>query len=227
MEKIIILKNTKKGIVADTVEISDASDTLSIGIDVTGNTVLEVLDRTYKVETPGKDGFDYFLGVTTIIGVIITVGFTFLSIKKLFEKDEHKEAQIQELSNQTSQLIKQNELFEKRIRMSVKPRIWCNGGGYSGHDYGIKVDISNRGELCFITSFEVLSGDEVEFTSWEDKVGIKKDKNLMIHGTSLKKHPKDVEFKMKVCYSDIEGYKYESIISWKKGSGDVIDTKEL
>ena len=107
MDKIIVLKNTKNGIVADTIEISNGSDSLSLGInvDVTGNTVLEIPDKTYKVETAGKDGFDYFLGITTIIGVIITVGFTFLSIKKLFEKDEQKEAQIQELSNQTLSLI--------------------------------------------------------------------------------------------------------------------------
>lgn len=115
MDKIIILKNTKGGIIADTVQMTNPSDTLSIGlgIDVTGNAVLEIPDKTYQVETPGKDGFDYFLGITTIIGVIITVGFTLLSIKKLFKKDEHKEAQINKLTGIAEEIKSQNEILKE------------------------------------------------------------------------------------------------------------------
>ena len=115
MDKIIILKNTKGGIIADTVQVTNPSDTLSIGlgIDVTGNAVLEIPDKTYQVETPGKDGFDYFLGITTIIGVIITVGFTLLSIKKLFKKDEHKEAQINKLTGIAEEIKSQNEILKE------------------------------------------------------------------------------------------------------------------
>lgn len=125
MNKIIILKNTEKGIVADTVELSNASDTLSIdlGVDVTGNTVLEIPDKTYKVVTPGKDGFDYFIAITTLIGIVITMIYTVGSIRKLFKKDEQKEDQINKLTDIVAKIEDSNQEALRREKHAKRPFI--------------------------------------------------------------------------------------------------------
>lgn len=108
-EKIIILKQTKKGNEADT--IYSASD--SLNIHFSGEQHLELKDAPIDVNTPGKDWFDYTLGIVTIIGVAITIYYTIKSIRKLYQKDEDKQAQIDKLSSIAEKMEAQNTILEE------------------------------------------------------------------------------------------------------------------
>lgn len=108
-EKIIILKQTKKGYEADTVY--SASD--SLNIHFSGKQYLELKDTPIDVNTPGKDWFDYALGTITILGAIIAAFYTWKSIRKLYQKDEDKQAQIDKLSSIAEKMEAQNAILEE------------------------------------------------------------------------------------------------------------------
>lgn len=226
-DQVVIIKSTKDGFHADTVLVEGEPDTLALSLDVSGTSILELPDSKIDVQTPGKDWFDYTLGVITIIGAIVTIVYTLKSIKKLFERDEQREEQIAELAAQTEQLILQTSLFERRLRMQVKPRIWTNGGGYSGHNNEVRVSINNRGELCHLQSIEQLDGDEVHWYDWKDPIALPKDKSIRLTGTSLKQKSPKAEFRLKALFQDQEGYQYEVVFHWKSGKVRVESTREL
>lgn len=123
-DQVIILQKSKDGLTKEIINHSPDS----ITIDVSGVHTLQLPKTPLKVNTEGKDLFDYTLGIVTIFGAIIAAVYTWKSIKKLFKRDEQKDEQIRELAAQTAEIIKQTALQEKRIRMLVKPRLWTNGG---------------------------------------------------------------------------------------------------
>lgn len=120
MKEIIILKNTKTGLVADSVIVSESKDTISIAVDLSGNSVLEIPDKTIKIQTEGKDWFDYSLGIITILGAILAAVYTWKSLKKLFEKDEDKQMQINKLANIAEKMQVQNDILEKANQLTSR-----------------------------------------------------------------------------------------------------------
>lgn len=224
-DKIIILKESKDGIVKDT--IYETQDTISI--DVSGVQSIELPSTPIDVNTPGKDGFDYTIEVVTLLGVLIAAVYTLMSIRKLFKKDEDKQAQIDELARQTAQLITSNKLYEKRIRMIHKPRIWSNGGNTfaAKNEWGISLD--NKGEEAIITNVEIVGGD-VEYASFKPMgrpFNLEKGGHSRYAGRVKDINPNDMELEIKVSYEDLEGYKYESYFKWKGGATSHIKTIEL
>ncbi|UKN01196.1 hypothetical protein K6119_15810 [Paracrocinitomix mangrovi] len=108
-DKIIILKETKDGIVKDT--IYQTEDTISI--DISGSQTIVMPSDPIDVNTPGKDVFDYALGTVTILGAIIAGFYTLKSIRKLYKKDEDKQAQIDKLSSIAEKMEAQNKILEE------------------------------------------------------------------------------------------------------------------
>ncbi len=225
-DQVIILKSNKQGLQVDTVLVTEHSDTLALAIDVSGTSVLEIPDKKISVETPGKDWFDYSLGIITIIGAIVTLIYTLKSIRKLFEKDEQRQEQIEELAAQTQQLIVQNALFERRIRMQVKPRIWSNGGGTRKGNM-VHISLDNRGEFCYFESVEQIDGDKIEWNDWKQPVALTNEKPIRLTGTSVEKAAQKAEFRIKTLFSDLEGYKYEVVFHWKEGRPTLESSTEL
>lgn len=226
MQEIIVLKSTKKGIVVDTVYKSN--DTLKI--DVTTATTLQLPKEQLVVTTisPPKDGIELFGLWAAIIGGIAAFVAVGISFYQLFKKDKDKQKQINELANQTAELIKQTKLYDKRIRMAVKPGIWCNGSGRRGAEKEFHVHVDNRGEIAFLDRIEFLEGDPVTIRNWNSAtIPIEKNGTIKITGNYGSLDPDTMNFKFKIQYHDREGYKYETIYEWKGGHAGILETKEL
>ncbi|MEM5563960.1 hypothetical protein WNY78_02540 [Psychroserpens sp. AS72] len=217
-DKIIILKNTKNGIVKDT--ILSVQDTIRLNLE---NLVkLQRPDGDFVVHTIQEplSGIEYWgLWIAAILGVL-TIGYTLFQLKKLVQNDN-------ELQSQIDELVKLNELTERRLRMTVKPKLWTNGSGYNGTDHTIHIKINNRGERAFYKGFDVLEGEGAFWIQkWNQDIVIEKDKYIQLSGRTSG-HPKDSNFKIKINYSDDENYQYQTIIEWNNGKVRFLETIEL
>lgn len=217
-DKIIILKNTKNGILKDT--ILTAQDTIRLSLE---NLVkLQKPDNDFVVHTVSEPltGIELFGIWAGAILAIITIIYTFIQLKKLLKNDS-------ELQSQIDELVKLNKLFEKRLRMSVKPRLWTNGSGFNGTDYTIHIVMNNRGQRAFYKGFEILEGEgSFWLQEWNQDIVIEKDNHIQLSGYTTG-HPKDTYFKIKINYSDDENYLYQTIIEWDNGKVRFLETIEL
>jgi hypothetical protein len=195
----------------------------------TENFVITIPEAPIEVKTQGKSKFDYTLQVVTLISAIVVTIFTLLSIRKLFKKDKDKQAQIDELARQTGQLSKTNQLYEKRLRLIHKPRIWSNGGRVSPSKEQWSISLDNKGEEATITNIDIISGDmeNAVFLIHALPYELGKGDQSLFTGRSIGKNPNDIELIIKVSYHDIEGYNYEAIFKWKGGATSLLETKEL
>jgi len=223
MPKVLYLKNTKKGLVVDTVY--NTTDTIVLNQTSTvqlADTPIEV-----KVVQQPKDTIDLIAPWAGILGGLAAFVGAFIAFVQLFKRDTSKQNQIDELKNQTTQLLENNRLFEKRIRMSVKPQLHSNSC-MSGPEGSISITLNNRGELAFIDSFELIeSEDQVRIQNWNRIVDVPKDKSIKIHADVIGKHGNQAIFTFLIKFHDVENYKYESIVQYDKGSSTFIETKEL
>lgn len=175
-----------------------------------------------------KDCFDYIIAIITALGSLVALPLTVISIVKLIKKDEQKQEQINELINQTKELANHNALYEKRIRMIHKPRLWSNGGSVMPFDEKWNIRIDNKGEEATITAIEIIGGDikNATFLIHGLPYELDKGKSSVFTGQSLDKNPNDIELEIKVSYHDIEGYEYETYFKWKGGSSTLLRTIE-
>lgn len=215
-DNIIILKNPKNGIVRDT--LMSIQDTLRL--DLKQEFILPKEDVLIHTISEPLTGIAYWgLWIAALAGIIgIIAGIK--ALKNLFKKDA-------ELQSQINELVKLNKLFEKRVRMTVKPHLWTNGSGHNGSDYTIYIQLDNRGEIGFYTGFETLEGDgSFMIHNWNQAIAIEKDKYIRLSGKTVD-HPNQTYFKIKVKYYDKEDYHYETIIEWNKGKVRFIETIAL
>lgn len=226
-DKIVVLKNTKQGMVADTVY--NQNDTLFIGFS--NKTTIEVPANRLEVNTypPQRDGLEEFALIAAVLGGIAALVGAFIAFYQLFKKDNEKQLQIAELKNQTQQLIEQNRLFEKRIRMQVRPIIWSNGSGIRPFESKFTVDINNRGELAFLDRIEFLEGDNVFIRDWNSStIPIEaKDGSIIISGDYGDQNPEEMKFRFLIRYHDSENFRYETEIEWSEKRARIIETREL
>ncbi len=120
------------------------------------------------------------------------------------------------------------ELERDRLRLMVKPRIWSNGGGFKGQERSINISVDNRGELCYVDDFEIIEGDQIDLYKWDQSITLDKNGHIRITGTIIgDKHPKEVQFRIRIDYHDQENYRYQSVIEWIGGTTKVIETIDL
>ncbi|MDO6516577.1 hypothetical protein [Zobellia uliginosa] len=229
-DEILILKNTESGIATDT--IGKLKDT--IRLDLKQHLVLP--DNEFVVYTKQEplSGIEYWGLWIAAIAAVIAMLSSVSSIKKLFKKDKEQQQrinlqqqQIEGQQNQINELIKLNKLFEKRVRMTVKPHLWTNGSGYNGTDHTIHIRLDNRGEIAFYEGFETLEGEGLFWLQeWEQDIPIKKDTSIQLSGSTTA-HPTKTYFKIKIHYYDSEHYNYETIIEWNNGKVRFVQTDEL
>jgi hypothetical protein len=175
-----------------------------------------------------KDKFDYLIAIITALGSLVALPLTIISIIKLIKRDEQKQEQINELVKQTKELANHNTLYEKRIRMINKPRIWSNGGSVSPFENEWNIRIDNKGEEATITAVEITSGDiaNASFLLHGFPFELDKGKSSVFTGRVANINPHDLELEIKVSYHDLEGYKYETFFKWKGGATGLIKTIE-
>lgn len=216
-DKIIVLKNTKNGIVRDT--IMSVQDTIRLSLDNQIKMIQPEKEIVVRTITEPLSGLEVFgLWVAAIVG-IVTIIYTLIQLGKLLKNDN-------ELQSQINELVKLNQLFEKRLRLIVKPELFQNGSGYNT-DSTIFIKLNNRGERCYYTGFEVIEGAEsFDLQHWDADIMIDKDKSIQLSGRTFI-HPAQANFKIKVFYYDREKYKYETIIEWTNGRANFLETKEL
>ena len=220
-DKIIILKNTKNGVVKDT--IMSVQDTLRLDLK---QEFLIPDNATVKTITDPPSGIELVGLLVAIIGGLVGVIAAIKTFKDLFKKDESQQNQLDFQQNQINELIKLNKLFEKRVRMTVKPHLWSNGSGYRANN-DIHIQLDNRGEMAFYSGFETLEGKGAfTFQEWNQDIPIKKDGSIKLSGNTTN-HPNQTYFKIKVFYYDKENYKYETIIEWNNARVRFLETNEL
>ena len=175
-----------------------------------------------------KDGFDYIIAIITALGYLVALPLTIISIIKLIKKDEQKQEQINELINQTKELANHNTLYEKRIRMIHKPRLWSNGGSTMAYDSEWNIRIDNKGEEATITGIEIVGGDieNAAFLIHGLPYELDKGKSMLFSGRAINKNPNDMKLEIKVSYHDVEGYEYDTFFKWKGGGTTLLKTIE-
>lgn len=205
-------------IVSDT--IVKVSDTLNLNL--TNAIKLFQGDELLVVKTMPEpvSGVEFWALVIGIIAAIVTVFYTLIALKKLLSNDEQLQSQIDEL-------VKLNSLFERRLRMSVKPHLFINGTQTYGKEKKLALHLHNRGELAFYSSYKIIEGyKDVTFQEWEGDIEIEKNNSIILSGYSYNK-PNEIQFVMIITYHDKENYHYESLIEWKNGSAKITKTVEL
>lgn len=111
---------------------------------------------------------------------------------------------------------KLQEIEEKKLRLSVQPRLWLNGAGYTGYTGEWYFDLNNKGEVAYIDAIDLLSGDIVLHPlsfPFELEKGAQRNIRGKDNGT---KHIKDSEFEIEILYHNTLGQPYHGIV---KGIG--------
>ena len=119
------------------------------------------------------------------------------------------------------------EIEEKKLRLSVEPNLWTNGGGYNGSTGEFNIDLNNKGETAFIQEF-INNTSEVTLYNNALPYELEKGANRKISGRqSGDKHIKDCDIDIDVIYIDRLKNRFLSKI---KGTGiniKIVDTKEI
>ena len=119
------------------------------------------------------------------------------------------------------------EIEEKKLRLSVEPNLWTNGGDYNGSTGEFSIDLNNKGETTIIQEF-VNNTSEVTITNNSLPYELEKGGNRKIFGRqSGEKHIKECDIDIDVIYTDRLKNRFLSKI---KGTGiniKIVDTKEI
>jgi hypothetical protein len=119
------------------------------------------------------------------------------------------------------------EIEEKKLRLSVEPNLWTNGGGYNGSTGEFHIDLNNKGETAIIQEF-INNTNDVEINNYSLPYELEKGNNRKIFGRQKgDKHIQYCDIDIDVIYTDKLKNKFCSKI---KGTGiniKIVDTKEL
>jgi hypothetical protein len=125
------------------------------------------------------------------------------------------------------ELIKLREIEEKKLKLSIKPNLWLNGAGYSGHDGELKIDLNNKGEDAKLLEFN-LTSDDINLHSLSLPWDLDKGQNRYIFGRQKEnKHIKNCEYEIDIVYKDKLDNKYLTKIKGKGADAKIVGTKEL
>ncbi|MBJ2125858.1 hypothetical protein [Flavobacterium sp. IB48] len=129
--------------------------------------------------------------------------------------------------NDEEAIAQLREIEEKKLKLSVKPNLWLNGAGYSGHDGELKIDLNNKGEDAKLLEFN-LTSDDIILHSLSLPWDLEKGKRRYIFGRQKGgKHIKDCEYEVDVIYQDKLDNKYLSKIKGIGANAKIIETKEI
>lgn len=129
--------------------------------------------------------------------------------------------------NDQEALDKLREIEEKKLRLSVKPNLWLNGSGYTGHDGELKIDLNNKGEDAKLLEFNLIS-DDIILHNLSLPYQLDKGDRRYIFGRKIgNKHVKNCEYEIDIIYEDKLGNKYLSKIKGTGANAKIIETTEI
>ena len=123
--------------------------------------------------------------------------------------------------------VKLLAIEEKKLKLSVKPILWTNGGGYNGSTGDFNIDISNKGETAILLNFINISQD-ISVTDLQGPYELEKGQSRKIFGTQKGvRHIKDAEININVIYEDRLKNKYCAVIQGVGMVLKIVDTFEM
>jgi len=116
------------------------------------------------------------------------------------------------------------EIAKKDFRSKFKPRLELNGEMKSGDE--VKIRIENRGEIAHVEDFQIVESncEQIFPPTWRN-YSITKENGVQAI-VKLDRQWQEADFKLAINYCDDEGYKYQSIITFKNDR-TTIETTEL
>ena len=130
-------------------------------------------------------------------------------------------------ANDQDSLNQLKAIEEKKLRLSVLPILWINGGGYNGSTGELKLDLNNKGETAILLELVNHSSD-FTIQNLQRPYELDKGERRYIFGQQTgSKHIQDCIVDVDIVYTDRLGNKYLSSI---KGQGiqiHIAETREL
>lgn len=253
MSKVIILKPLKNGAFRlDTIYQDEGNISIDVRpeFQITADTIPVKLAESLEVNVMDKpkDLFKQTSEWVGLIGGALAGLLAIISILKLIRKDkerskeitelgsiafslkselENSQSKIDQLTEQTKALAKANEIQELKLKLSVKPKIWFNGGGYSAAKKIFYIDVNNKGKRAFFKSFEILDGhvDVLQFSPYELDTG--QQFKLSMGPKFNNFPPNEITYKGRVIYEDELKNKFELIFEGEGGGAKIISDKEI
>lgn len=119
------------------------------------------------------------------------------------------------------------DIEEKKLRLSVEPNLWTNGGGYNGSTGEFRIDLNNKGETATLIEF-VNNTADVSLSNKSLPYELEKGASRKILGRQKgDKHIQYCEIDIDVIYTDRLKNKFLSKI---KGIGinlKIVNTIQL
>src|SRR5690606_22842565 len=111
--------------------------------------------------------------------------------------------QIQALTQLVTILTEQNEISERRLKLTVVPDLWLNGASIQNAEGKLKIDLNNKGKTAYLDQFVLLSGDII----LEDLSSIyelmKGERRFIFAKAKGTNKIIDCEYEIKVLYHDV------------------------
>ena len=118
------------------------------------------------------------------------------------------------------------DIEEKKLKLSVMPKLWLNGAGYNGYEGTLTIDLNNKGENANLLEFNLISGD-ITLQNNYLPIGLDKGgKRAIIAKTNGKKHIKDCEYEIDIIYTDKLENKFVSKIKGKGANAKIVESIE-
>lgn len=159
------------------------------------------------------------------LAVETAAAFAYWLIYKLY--DETPTVKVAEAKPAAKAKSSLEQLEEKKIRLSVKPRLAMNGGSSRGYEGELQLDLLNKGERASLKTFRVIEGDVIlhnEHLPYE----LEKDASRKIFlRTKDRGNSNMASYKVEIEYEDALEFKYISTIEGTGAKCKLIDTKEL
>ncbi|WP_378411392.1 hypothetical protein [Rhodocytophaga aerolata] len=104
------------------------------------------------------------------------------------------------------------DVEQRKLKLSVKPKLWLNGASTNGASGDIKIDLNNKGETAYIKDIKLLSGN-INLHSLSLPYELNKSERRYIFGrTTGENHISNTSYTIEVSYEDELGNKFISII---------------
>ena len=119
------------------------------------------------------------------------------------------------------------KIEEKKLRLSVEPDLWTNGGGYFGATGEFSIDLNNKGETAMLEDF-VNKSDDVIITNTSLPYELEKGAHRKIFGKQKgEKHISDCDIEIDVIYTDRLKNRFSSKIKGRGMNIKIVDVKDL
>lgn len=153
--------------------------------------------------------------IVQAIAAIIAVPGAIAAFVQLFMRDQQKQEQIDELVQQTKALNNQVDVLGEQLFLTYRPFIKHNGGGFRPERAECEIDLENHGRPAILTDIEYVDGDDFSIITRTKGYELNKENQLVLLARlTEQKSLNEINFKVRVCYKDLRGVKYELVIQF-------------